>query len=739
MIKRLILILTVLLITFTAFALPIYSDDSKDSLKIGDKKPLPSGDAKVYMGKTLNGKQVWKATIGEPEYLPGTDIPYDTMWHIDKDGYYAGNNIFDAIVKNNKVEVTYDNKKSQWQPDLYIGSTKLKSKDAELLTVDPINENYLYNTIKWEYDYGISRYLRIIEGVLIEYYIVDSPLGDDLLINNGLTKDKDYVWQRPIVAYDADYEAVLIEETTSHNIILSKNVKATYPITIDPDSSFTTSSSDAFALYTSLSYATARTSVVPTTYSTSSVYLDIGQNIQASYYDVRRSWVYYDTSSIPDDSTVTSSTLNIYGLQDLSVTDFNVAIQTGMPTYPHDPFDYTQDYYYDNYSGNGGLLYTSLYNTGQYNNITVSATGLTWINKTGTTKFALRSDQDANNSTPTTAEYVRIYSYEQGAGYRPTLDVTYTANVPDIEADEASNVALNSARLNATVNDDGGESCQVRWGYGTSNQTVITSYDTVTAWSDAEWDTGEHPYYDSANLTQATTYYYRAQIMNSTYNGTSNEIDFTTESSFAEPDNFRGYPSATSISLSWNKGNGTENTLIIYSTTGYPATTTNGTFVYEDNESVYSHTGLTAGTTYYYSAWGESSDNYTAEYATLAVTTLALETGGDDLETPGAFTNWFQEPDYTNLSNLEPIYSAVNAVADGMDMPRNSFWQGLLLIIISVICIAVMLSAGLMAGLVVGIVLLVLGAGMGILPTWMIFMIIVYGLLGWTLKSREAV
>ncbi|PVV83520.1 hypothetical protein [Dehalogenimonas alkenigignens] len=143
-------------------------------------------------------------------------------------------------------------------------------------------------------------------------------------------------------------------------------------------------------------------------------------------YTVDRSFLYFDTSSIPDDATITSATIGLYGAIDQSVTDFNLTVTNGQSTYPHDPLQ-SGDYNKANYSGSGGTLNTSGFTTSGYNTITLDATGRNWINKTGTTKLGVFSSRDIAITTPTGNEYVGVYATDQtGTDKDPLLTVTYT-------------------------------------------------------------------------------------------------------------------------------------------------------------------------------------------------------------------------------------------------------------------------------------------------------------------------
>ena len=147
---------------------------------------------------------------------------------------------------------------------------------------------------------------------------------------------------------------------------------------------------------------------------------------QVYAYHVIRAYLFFDTSSIPDIATITGATLSIYINSDASTTDFNVTIQSGAPTYPHDPLE-GGDYYYANYAGNGGSRNTNdSLSVGSYWDITLNEDGLDWISVTGATKLVLRSSRDIDGSPPSSDEYILFSTAERGVSYAPKLSVTYT-------------------------------------------------------------------------------------------------------------------------------------------------------------------------------------------------------------------------------------------------------------------------------------------------------------------------
>lgn len=137
-------------------------------------------------------------------------------------------------------------------------------------------------------------------------------------------------------------------------------------------------------------------------------------------YSIYRGFVAFDTSSIPASATIQSAILSLDGATDASVTDFDVVV-TYNGTLPHDPLA-AGDFLYSQYSGNGGSFNTSTWSASS-NNITLNATGISWINKGGQTRLAIQSSRDISSTPPATNEYV-IFDETL-----TTLTVVYTINL----------------------------------------------------------------------------------------------------------------------------------------------------------------------------------------------------------------------------------------------------------------------------------------------------------------------
>ena len=189
-------------------------------------------------------------------------------------------------------------------------------------------------------------------------------------------------------------------------------------------STFTSSTSDGYINYPeAATYSTAHDSLSGQVQdSTQQPFL--GQLYASTYY-IFRGFLFFDTSAIPNLAVVDEAILSLYVTQNNTSTDFNVTVQNGQPTYPHDPL-VAGDYYYDHYSGDGGSRNTTEISEIGYWNITLSETGEDWVSVTGTTKLCLRSSNDIDSVAPTGEEYIAFYSADFDFDHAPKLYVTYT-------------------------------------------------------------------------------------------------------------------------------------------------------------------------------------------------------------------------------------------------------------------------------------------------------------------------
>jgi hypothetical protein len=359
--------------------------------------------------------------------------------------------------------------------------------------------------------------------------------------------------------------------------------------------------------------------------------------------------------------------------------------------------------------------------------------------------------------TKGTAYHGRAYAVNAiGTSYGSTEDFT-TIGDPTISTSAASLVTATTARLNSSVTFDGsvvtGEPCTVTFVYvedgagapyanyaavlaeGVSSQTAVAG----------TWITGQNPYLDISALTVSGDYSFAVKIINSTATTAYGSVlTFTTESGVYIPTNFTAIPTASTVSLLWTKGIGAQYTMVRYSDSTYPATITDGIVAYLDTGNSKTVTGLTAGTTYYFSAWGKTGTVYSGTPATYAdgeintiVTTLAYDTAGSTgtIEAPPSNSWWNQTPSAAKVGSIPVVSALVSQNATVYAIPEASLWY-FLWVLFSVgmgVVIYVKSQMNLVAGLGSQALLFALGAVLGLTMLWImvIFMVIGAGFTLW--------
>ena len=240
----------------------------------------------------------------------------------------------------------------------------------------------------------------------------------------------------------------------------------------------------------------------------------------------------------------------------------------------------------------------------------------------------LRSSRDINTDEPTGDEYITYNSYEKGSGYAPKLIVTYTEPITlaSVSTYSATNIGETSMTLRGNLSDDGGESCSVYFEYGTTISYGSVSGTVTGVVSGETFDIG------ITGLSKGTRYYYRAVAVNSAGTSPGSRLDDYTIP--GPPTDFVATAGNQQNVLAWTKGDGASNTMVRFSTSSYPSTPTSGTQVYYGSGTGTTHTSLTAGQWYYYSAWSKTDDHYSLTRATA--TAKPYYEGAPDVTTNAA-------------------------------------------------------------------------------------------------------
>jgi hypothetical protein len=277
----------------------------------------------------------------------------------------------------------------------------------------------------------------------------------------------------------------LIEKTDAFNLYVS----AANTITAqEAATAFASNTSDAYTTNTDAVYNTAKTDVNADSVTTGNDCF-VGQLEGGGSYQIFRSYLYFDTSAIPNGATISSAVLRIYGKVDSSTgSDFDIVVTDGQPLHPADPA-VVGDYDESLYAGNGGVVNTATYTTIGYNDITLNAAGIGWINDTGTTKLTLRSSRDIAGNVPggATNEFVTFHNFDAaGTANDPQLVITLEgATVAGVASGEHDiTVSADGTNMTLTIDAIAPDTVLImsipananNWVIGANNVTPYTGY-----------------------------------------------------------------------------------------------------------------------------------------------------------------------------------------------------------------------------------------------------------------------
>lgn len=334
-------------------------------------------------------------------------------------------------------------------------------------------------------------------------------------------------------------------------------------------------------------------------------------------------------------------------------------------------------------------------------------------------------------------------------------------SAPTAQTLPATYISMTSARLNGYIVNDGNVS-------GVGNDTVWVRFeyysgngsdDTITAWVGG-YRTGDYAYVNITGLTPSTTYTYTLGAWNTcgftTGNCTGNStgsgsgypylsaVDgypagnttwlitapgctFTTAVAVNNVEDFLAIPkvSEATIDLKWQKPLGAKSVMVRFKLNSYPGNTTDGTLVALTDMNTYSHTGLTAGDTLYYSAWGISG-NWTSAIPARAIATVSLTSDANTFTNPDMPTNWFSTVDFTKMSAL-PFYGTINEVTDSFGINKQFMWGTLGFMIALLVFIASYRATqgSVLSALLATTVILAVETGMGLMAGFMVFLFVI--------------
>ncbi len=401
--------------------------------------------------RDLNSGKRFMVTSGLP-MVDADGVKIECGWRVAGINYFTEkNNLFwvgvlskeiKLVVKNDQPDGRKANDKLSYKPQLFLDGIEQLCGQPSLLPVDPVNSNYLKNTLEW--GYGIcKRRLRIIEGSLLGSWVFAQKPKGEVRIKYNQTGD--FRLRLGQFKINDDEEVVKPEDFDR----LAEFKGQGYPVTISdsqtfyPDISHGNTTVDGYAGREGVAETWAQIIAGAGTggYDSDNYvtpFYATGNASAGKWTYLYRGIALFDTSGLPDSAAISAATISLYGS---SKTD-NLSIAPTTNVYASAPAsnnaiaaaDYSQvgsTPFCDTVITYANWLISST--SPYWNNFALNAAGIAAISLTGISKFGFRNaNYDVTGTSPTwsyATTWNDGFSSDKGAGYKPKLVVTYTVTV----------------------------------------------------------------------------------------------------------------------------------------------------------------------------------------------------------------------------------------------------------------------------------------------------------------------
>ncbi|MDI6815280.1 MAG: hypothetical protein QMC90_04290, partial [Dehalococcoidales bacterium] len=227
---------------------------------------------------------------------------------------------FSAIVEGNRIKLTclsdqpYGAKRGDcvvYQPQLFLNGVEQTCGEAILLDTDLVNPNYHQNVLEWDYSI-CKRRLRIIEGRVLGSWLFSSSPNGEVRIKYSQSGEMRLRLSGFKVNDDEELIPASIFDEAEYPFEVSDTA------TFYPDADPETSSVDGVVADTNNDLPWADLIAEPGSSAGPStagyVAFLIGSSSSANKWkNLYRTIFLFDTSSLPDNATITAATLSLYG------------------------------------------------------------------------------------------------------------------------------------------------------------------------------------------------------------------------------------------------------------------------------------------------------------------------------------------------------------------------------------------------------------------------------------------
>jgi len=382
--------------------------------------------------------------FGGLPYVDAFNSPIVPRWE-DRGAYYrADENTFVCVVQDDVVTLVVENDQGrgfkngdtlQYRPQLFLGTKELfpTSTEPVLLDTDPLNDYYTENTLVW--DYGIClRKLRVIEGRILGFWEFTEVPVDDITIKYN--QNGPFRLDLGMFSKGDDVEVATVEEI-ERSFRYSSTVYICDELTFNPDANPETSSVDGRVGITGVNqnwatiHATATGNYIYDALTQTYIAIE-ASSTSNQYQALVRSYILFDTSSLPTDANISAATISMYGSgrdntysgnsDTYNIYSSSPASNTGLVGADMDQVGSVK--FSDDLDG------ATEFNTSGYNDWELNSSGIAAIDVDGISKYSvLESNYDGDNDIPNWESnkimWVYMYNAEQGSGYEPKLVVVY--------------------------------------------------------------------------------------------------------------------------------------------------------------------------------------------------------------------------------------------------------------------------------------------------------------------------
>jgi len=490
------------------------------------------------------------AVIEQAPMVNPDSTAINCQWVYQQGVYSSPGNTFRASVHPNGLTIVtlpYGNYSGavkpgasmMYNPQVFLGEKEMPIISGPyVLPVDPVNSYYTDNCLIFDYGF-CTRRIRQIEGQLLTRWIFTEvpPASVRIEYNQsgafGLDLSNTF-------SLDSDTEVITPQDVIDQADMLGWPVVLDDTLTVYPDGNPETTSVDGFLYLNSYNspFSNLRSAAAAQSVDDSGIGASIliGSRVSnPNWMMLRRGAFLFDTSALTNSAIISAATLSVNGSwkQDgISLSNFAANIYTFAPASNTSLATGDFDAFGSTALCDSDISYSS-WNTSDYNDFALNATGLAAISKTGITKFGIcESYYDVGGNTPPhpgveDSTGIGWHCTEQGVGYGPKLVITYTILSPPTVETLCSVINSGvSADLYGNVTAVGTSGTVTARGfyYGTSGTPTISDNNV---YEKGAFNTGTYSL-PATGLISATAYYVRAYAVTASGTGYGSVYPFST-------------------------------------------------------------------------------------------------------------------------------------------------------------------------------------------------------------------